>query len=58
MLEKKIRKRRDISNNLMISEFKISVKFSYDLPVFVSTSNVHGNSKLFTFKNEIQKKYF
>ena len=38
------------SNKLILPYFLISVKFYYDLPVFVSTSNKHRNLKIFMFQ--------
>ena len=45
-------------NNLLVADFLISISFSYDLPVFVSTSNIPANSNFFHVLREIKTKWF
>ena len=47
-----LEKKKQKLYNLMIIDFLFSVSFSYDLPVFVSTSNIRGNCKIFRFQGK------
>ena len=47
--EKRVLESLKLSKQLIDSDFWISLSFSYDLPVFVSTLKRPGNSKIFMF---------